>query len=57
MVVSDVAISAMLMKEDEGKQKLVFYKSKTPLDAETKYSTMEKMVITLVGEEKAEALL
>ena len=48
MVVSEVAVSGVLVREEERKQKPVFYTSKMLLDVETRYSTMEKMVLALV---------
>ena len=35
LAVSEVVVSAVLMKEDEGKQKIVFYTSKMLLYVET----------------------
>ena len=52
LAVSDVAVSGVLIREDGGKQKKVFYTSKMLLDAETRYSKMEKMVLALVTAKK-----
>ncbi|KAL5578611.1 hypothetical protein UlMin_011053 [Ulmus minor] len=52
LAVSDVAVSGVLIREDGGKQKPVFYTSKMLLDAETCYSKMEKMVLALVTAKK-----
>ena len=48
LAMPNVAMSVVLVKEEEGKQKPVFYTSKMLLDAETRYNTMEKMVLALV---------
>ena len=45
---SEVAVSAILIKEEDNKQKLVFYTSKMLLTVETRYNIMEKMVLALV---------
>ena len=52
LAVSEVAVSGMLVREEECKQKLLFYTSKMLLDAETRYSTMENMVLALVTVKK-----
>ena len=49
LAVSDVAVSAVLFHEEQKKQKPVFYTSRMLLDAETRYSTMEKLVLALVN--------
>ena len=41
---SEVAISVVLFCEENKKQRLVFYISRILLDAETRYSAIEKMV-------------
>ena len=45
--VSDHAVSAMLLR-DRGVQQPVYYVSKTLVDAETRYSPLEKLVLALV---------
>ena len=50
--VSDVALSAVLFREENKKQRLVFYVSRMLLDAETRYSAVEKMVLALVNAKK-----
>ena len=52
LVVLDVVVSAMLVREENKKQKPVFYASKMLLDAKTRYSRLEKMVLTLVMAKK-----
>ena len=48
LVVSEVAVSIELLREENNKQKHVFYTSKMLLDAKTRYNTMEKIVLALV---------
>jgi len=48
MAVSSSAVSAVLVKESEGQQHLVYYVSKSLLDAETRYSHLEKLILALV---------
>ncbi|XP_062089371.1 uncharacterized protein LOC133795918 [Humulus lupulus] len=52
LVVTSVVVSATLFKEVEGKQKPIFYVSKTLLDAETRYSMLEKLVLALMTTKK-----
>ena len=52
MAVSEVAVSGVLVKEDNKKQKSVFYTSKMLLDTETRYSDLEKKVLALVTTKK-----
>ena len=52
LVVSNVEVCGVLVREEESKQKTVFYTSKMLLDAETRYSTMKKMVLALVTVKK-----
>ena len=52
LVVSEVAVSGVLVREENKKQKPVFYTSKMLLDAETRYSDLEKMVLALVTAKK-----
>ena len=52
LVVSEVAMSAVLNKEENKKQKAMYYASKMLLDAETRYSMVEKMVLALVTSKK-----
>ena len=44
--VSEVAVSAILVWEEERKQRPVFYTRKMLLDAETRYRDLEKMVLS-----------
>ena len=48
LAVSPYAISAVLIKEEEDAQFPVYYISKRLLDAETRYSNMEKLVYALI---------
>ena len=48
LAVSPYAISAVLIKEEEEAQFPVYYISKRLLDAETRYSNMEKLVYALI---------
>ena len=47
-----MAVSGVLVREENKKQKPVFYTSKMLLDAETRYSDLEKMVLALVTAKK-----
>ncbi|KAK0607913.1 hypothetical protein LWI29_022541 [Acer saccharum] len=46
--VSQVATSSMLVRQEEGTQKPVYYTSKALLPAETRYSPAEKMALALI---------
>ena len=52
LVVLDVAVRNVLVREQGRRQKLVFHMSKMLLDVETWYNTMEKMVLALVTAKK-----
>ena len=52
LAISNVAVSAILVREERRRKKPVFYMSKMLLDAEMRYSTMEKMVLALVMAKK-----
>ena len=52
LAVSEVVVSAMLFREENKKQRPVFYVSRMLLDAETRYSAVEKMVLALVNAKK-----
>ena len=43
IAVSATAVSGVLIREERGKQKPIFYVSKTLLDAESRYPLMEKL--------------
>ena len=47
LLVSDHAVSAVLLR-DQGVQHLVYYISKTFVNAETRYLPLEKLVLALV---------
>ncbi|XP_057791071.1 uncharacterized protein LOC131008197 [Salvia miltiorrhiza] len=48
LAVSETAVNAVLVREDEGKQSPIYYMSKSLLDAETRYSQLEKLALALV---------
>lgn len=48
LVVSNNAISAILAKDLEGQQHPIYYVSKSLLDAETRYSYLEKLILALI---------
>ncbi|XP_057780030.1 uncharacterized protein LOC130998612 [Salvia miltiorrhiza] len=48
LAVSDTAVSAVLVREDDKKQSPIYYVSKSLLDAETRYSQLEKLALALV---------
>ena len=52
LAISEVAVSGVLVREENKKQKLVFYTSMMLLNAETRYSDLEKMVLALVTAKK-----
>ncbi|KAL5575760.1 hypothetical protein UlMin_017459 [Ulmus minor] len=49
LAVSDTAVSSVLVREEDGKQLPVYYVSKSLLDAETRYSQLEKLALALVS--------
>ncbi|XP_070004118.1 uncharacterized protein [Nicotiana sylvestris] len=48
LAVSEVAVSAVLVREDQGKQSPIYYVSKSLLDAETRYPQLEKLALALI---------
>ena len=48
IAVSNTAVSSVLVKEDRGEQRPVFYISKCMTEAETRYSTLEKMALAVI---------
>ena len=48
IAVSDAAVSSVLIKEDRGEQRPIFYTSQRMTDAETRYSTLEKMALAVM---------
>ncbi|XP_070016951.1 uncharacterized protein [Nicotiana sylvestris] len=48
LAVSEVAISVVLVREDQGKQYPIYYVSKSLLDAETRYPQLEKLALALI---------
>ena len=58
LAVSEEAVSAALVKEEEKVQWLVYYVSKRLLDAKTRYPELEKQVLALmVASRKIKAIL
>jgi len=48
LAVSEMAVSAVLVREDKGKQSPIYYVSKSLLDAETRYPHLEELALVLV---------
>ena len=48
LAASNHAVSAVLIREEDRQQQLVYYISKILLDAETKYLPLEKLLLALV---------
>lgn len=48
LAVSEHTVSLVLLKNQRGIQKPVYYLSKTLVDAETRYSPLEKLALVLV---------
>lgn len=48
IAVSATVVSSVLIREERGEQKPIFYVSKTLLDAETQYPLMEKLALAVV---------
>ena len=48
IVVSNAAVSRVLVKDDRGEQHPIFYTSQHMTDAETRYSTLEKMALAVM---------
>nr|XP_043629812.1 uncharacterized protein LOC122601106 [Erigeron canadensis] len=48
MVVSSTLVSSVLVKEIEGQQNPIYYIRKSLIDAETRYSHLEKLILALV---------
>ncbi|KAF5795600.1 putative nucleotidyltransferase, Ribonuclease H [Helianthus annuus] len=48
LAVSSKAVSAVLVKDHEGTQHPVYYVSKSLLDAESRYSHLEKLILALI---------
>ena len=48
LAVSKGAVSAVLIREEEGKQFPVYYVSKSLLDTKTRYTQLEKLALVLV---------
>ncbi|XP_056847422.1 uncharacterized protein LOC130498094 [Raphanus sativus] len=49
LVISEHAVSAVLVREEGRKQHPIYYVSKSLLDAETRYSHLEKLALALVN--------
>nr|XP_009804201.1 PREDICTED: uncharacterized protein LOC104249466 [Nicotiana sylvestris] len=48
LAVSEVSISAILVRENKGTQSLIYYINKTLIDAETRYPHLENLALALV---------
>ncbi|KAF5774546.1 putative integrase, catalytic core, ribonuclease H domain, ribonuclease H-like superfamily [Helianthus annuus] len=48
LAVSSTAVSAVLVKDHEGTQYPIYYVSKSLLDAESRYSYLEKLILALI---------
>ena len=48
LAVSDHAVSSVLIREEAGQQRPIYYTSKILLDAETRYLAMEKLALALI---------
>ena len=48
LAISDFAVSAVLVREEDGIQLSVYYVSKRLADAETRYTSLEKLVYALI---------
>lgn len=48
LFVSSFAISLVLIQDDAGVQRLIYYMSKVLRDAKTKYAKMEKLVYIII---------
>ena len=46
--ISDHTVNGVLVREDEGVQKSIYYVSKSLVQAETHYSIIEKLVLALI---------
>jgi len=47
LALSDAAVSAVLVQDDEGVQNLVYYVSKYLIDAQTRYTRIDKLIFAL----------
>ncbi|KFK44296.1 hypothetical protein AALP_AA1G239700 [Arabis alpina] len=48
IAISETAVSAVLVREERGEQKPIFYVSKTLTDAETRYPQLEKLALSII---------
>lgn len=48
LAVSEHAVSAVVIQEEKGEQRVVYYVSKTLADVETRYLPLEKLMLALV---------
>lgn len=48
LVISKVAVSAVLVREDKGTQSPIYYISKTLIQAEMRYPYLEKLALDVV---------
>ena len=49
VAVSQAAVSGVLVREEQGDQRPIFYTSKSLVDAETRYPIMEKLALAVVS--------
>ena len=49
LAVSDHAVSSVLIREENGQQKPIYYTSKILLDAETRCLQLEKLALALIS--------
>ena len=49
LVVSDHAVSSILIREENGQQRPIYYTSKIPFDSKTWYLQLEKLALALVS--------
>ncbi|XXG76112.1 hypothetical protein AAC387_Pa08g0535 [Persea americana] len=49
LAVSDHIVSSVLVREENGQQRPIYYTSKILLDAETRYLQLEKLALALVS--------
>lgn len=52
LAVSEHVVGAVLLKDQEGIQKPIYYDSKTLVNAETRHLPLEKLALALVHETK-----
>lgn len=48
LAVTTAAVSGVQVREEQNEQRPVYYTSKSLIDAETRYTTMEKLALAVV---------